>query len=146
MVTHRLTTAVIEWVISFGFTFYLLTFAYDLRLSKGVHKFELSGHEPSVPPPAMRTTDHNGALHGNGYGNGAYQNGHGHGAYQNILVYAVVIAHITNPSPSHSSETRLRSKHTFESTHAEPQHERRSGVLWKEYSRSAIGCGLGVRI
>ncbi len=25
-----------EWLISFGFTFYLLTFFYDLRLSKGI--------------------------------------------------------------------------------------------------------------
>jgi len=28
--------AVLEWTISFGFSFYLLTFFYDLRLSKGV--------------------------------------------------------------------------------------------------------------
>ncbi|KAE9408478.1 hypothetical protein BT96DRAFT_970756 [Gymnopus androsaceus JB14] len=34
--------AVIEWVIAFGYTFYLLTFYYDLRQSKGVHKGELS--------------------------------------------------------------------------------------------------------
>ena len=34
--------AVLEWVIAFGFTFYLLTFVYDLRLSKGRHKHELS--------------------------------------------------------------------------------------------------------
>ena len=68
----------LEWTIAFGYTFYLLTFAYDLRLSKGVHKYELSGHEPRAPPPAMRTKDKNGALYGNGYGNGAgYQNGHG---------------------------------------------------------------------
>jgi hypothetical protein len=33
---------VLEWVISFGFTFYLLTFFYDLRLSKGVEKGALS--------------------------------------------------------------------------------------------------------
>ncbi|KZV61301.1 hypothetical protein PENSPDRAFT_593004 [Peniophora sp. CONT] len=72
--------AIIEWIIAFGFTFYMLTFAYDLRLSKGVHKFELSGHEPKTPPPAMRTGDYNGATYGNGVapnGNGAYQNGHG---------------------------------------------------------------------
>ena len=30
--------AIIEWVIAFGYTFYLLTFYYDLRLSRGVHK------------------------------------------------------------------------------------------------------------
>lgn len=69
--------AIIEWIIAFGYTFYLLTFAYDLRLSKGVHKFELSGREPSTPPPAMRTTEQNGALTQNGYGNGTYQNGNG---------------------------------------------------------------------
>jgi MFS family permease len=34
--------AVFEWVIAFGYTFYLLTFYYDLRQSKGVHKGELS--------------------------------------------------------------------------------------------------------
>ncbi|KAF8896588.1 Frag1/DRAM/Sfk1 [Infundibulicybe gibba] len=34
--------AVLEWTISFGFTFYLLTFYYDLRQSKGVHKGELN--------------------------------------------------------------------------------------------------------
>ncbi|KAI0031210.1 Frag1/DRAM/Sfk1 [Vararia minispora EC-137] len=45
--------AVLEWVIAFGYTLYLLTFAYDLRLSKGVHKYELSGREPKAPPPAM---------------------------------------------------------------------------------------------
>ncbi|KAL9714297.1 hypothetical protein Ac2012v2_002610 [Leucoagaricus gongylophorus] len=33
--------AVLEWVIAFGFTFYLLTFFYDLRLSKGVADGEL---------------------------------------------------------------------------------------------------------
>jgi len=34
--------AILEWVIAFGFTFYLLTFFYDLRMSKGVHRGELS--------------------------------------------------------------------------------------------------------
>lgn len=34
--------AVLEWLISFGFTFYLLTFFYDLRLSKGVAAGELT--------------------------------------------------------------------------------------------------------
>lgn len=33
--------AVLEWVIAFGFTLYLLTFYYDLRLSKNVEKGEL---------------------------------------------------------------------------------------------------------
>ncbi|KAJ7220106.1 Frag1/DRAM/Sfk1 family-domain-containing protein [Mycena pura] len=40
--------AVLEWTISFGFTFYLLTFYYDLRQAKGVHKGELT-------PQAMRS-------------------------------------------------------------------------------------------
>lgn len=30
--------AVIEWVIAFGYTFYLLTFYYDLRMSRGMRK------------------------------------------------------------------------------------------------------------
>ncbi|KAJ3572553.1 hypothetical protein NP233_g3009 [Leucocoprinus birnbaumii] len=34
--------AVLEWIIAFGFTFYLLTFFYDLRLSKGVADGELT--------------------------------------------------------------------------------------------------------
>ncbi|KAF7424257.1 hypothetical protein PC9H_009563 [Pleurotus ostreatus] len=33
---------VLEWTIAFGFTFYLLTFFYDLRMSKGVRKGELT--------------------------------------------------------------------------------------------------------
>ncbi|KAI0043242.1 hypothetical protein FA95DRAFT_1609546 [Auriscalpium vulgare] len=33
---------VLEWTIAFGFTLYLLTFVYDLRMSKGIHKHELS--------------------------------------------------------------------------------------------------------
>ncbi|KAH8927662.1 hypothetical protein BT69DRAFT_1213734 [Atractiella rhizophila] len=32
--------AILEWVIAFGFTFYLLSFAWDLRMSKGVGKGE----------------------------------------------------------------------------------------------------------
>ncbi|EMD31336.1 hypothetical protein CERSUDRAFT_89211 [Gelatoporia subvermispora B] len=34
--------AILEWVIAFGYTFFLLTFVYDLRMAKGVHKGELS--------------------------------------------------------------------------------------------------------
>ncbi|EKM58228.1 uncharacterized protein PHACADRAFT_252400 [Phanerochaete carnosa HHB-10118-sp] len=34
--------AVVEWVIAFGYTFYLLTFWYDLRMAKGVHRGEFS--------------------------------------------------------------------------------------------------------
>ena len=36
------STAVVEWTIAFGYTFYLLTFFWDLRMSKGVHRGELS--------------------------------------------------------------------------------------------------------
>ena len=37
---HSLTAvaAILEWLIAFGYTFYLLTFAYDLRMAKGVHR------------------------------------------------------------------------------------------------------------
>ncbi|KAH9945367.1 Frag1/DRAM/Sfk1 [Epithele typhae] len=34
--------AVLEWTIAFGFTFFLLTFFWDLRMAKGVHQGELS--------------------------------------------------------------------------------------------------------
>ena len=34
--------AVLEWTIAFGYTFYLLTFAYDLRMAKGVHRGQFS--------------------------------------------------------------------------------------------------------
>ncbi|KAF8207119.1 hypothetical protein K438DRAFT_1917563 [Mycena galopus ATCC 62051] len=34
--------AILEWTISLGFTFYLLTFYYDLRQAKGVRKGELN--------------------------------------------------------------------------------------------------------
>ncbi|KAJ3505479.1 hypothetical protein NLJ89_g7392 [Agrocybe chaxingu] len=34
--------AILEWTIAFGFTFYLLTFYYDLRLSKNVEKGTLT--------------------------------------------------------------------------------------------------------
>ena len=32
------STGILEWAIAFGFTFYLLTFWYDLRQAKGVPK------------------------------------------------------------------------------------------------------------
>ncbi|EIM91459.1 uncharacterized protein STEHIDRAFT_48451 [Stereum hirsutum FP-91666 SS1] len=35
---------IFEWIIAFGYTFYLLSFAYDLRLSKGAHRGQFS-HE-----------------------------------------------------------------------------------------------------
>jgi hypothetical protein len=34
--------AVIEWVIGFGFTFYIITLFFDLRVSKGKKRGELS--------------------------------------------------------------------------------------------------------
>ncbi|KAF7330278.1 hypothetical protein MVEN_02465700 [Mycena venus] len=34
--------AILEWTISLGFTFYLLTFYFDLRQAKGVHKGQLN--------------------------------------------------------------------------------------------------------
>ncbi|KZT21674.1 hypothetical protein NEOLEDRAFT_1040832, partial [Neolentinus lepideus HHB14362 ss-1] len=34
--------AILEWTIAFGYTFFLLTFVYDLHMSKGMHKGELS--------------------------------------------------------------------------------------------------------
>lgn len=37
-------TGIFEWIIAFGYTFYLLSFAYDLRLSKGAHRGQFS-HE-----------------------------------------------------------------------------------------------------
>ncbi|TFY73955.1 hypothetical protein EWM64_g10057 [Hericium alpestre] len=40
---------VLEWVIAFLYTLFLLTFVYDLRLSKGVHKHELSDGKPLAP-------------------------------------------------------------------------------------------------
>jgi hypothetical protein len=33
--------AILEWFIAFGFTFYLLTFWYDLRQAKGVQRGEM---------------------------------------------------------------------------------------------------------
>lgn len=32
----------LEWTIAFGYTFYLLTFFYDLRMAKGVHRGQLA--------------------------------------------------------------------------------------------------------
>ncbi|KAF7773333.1 hypothetical protein Agabi119p4_5500 [Agaricus bisporus var. burnettii] len=37
--------AVLEWLIAFGFTLYLLTFFYDLRLSKGIPDGELTSEK-----------------------------------------------------------------------------------------------------
>ncbi|KAI0368675.1 hypothetical protein BV20DRAFT_969066 [Pilatotrama ljubarskyi] len=87
--------AILEWIIAFGFTFYVLTFFFDLRMAKGVHKGELSrqrllamqqrgqggaatreANEAGGPPGA------NGyAGHANGYGNGVAANGYQGGGY-----------------------------------------------------------------
>jgi len=47
--------AILEWTIALGFTFYLLTFTYDLRMSKGVRKGELSKEKmaPYATHPAI---------------------------------------------------------------------------------------------
>lgn len=37
-----ISVAVLEWIIGFGFTFYLLTFFFDLRVSRGRQRGELS--------------------------------------------------------------------------------------------------------
>ncbi|KAI0346168.1 hypothetical protein BDW22DRAFT_1405114 [Trametopsis cervina] len=45
--------AILEWIIAFGYTFYLLTFFYDLRMSKGVHRGQLA-------PAEIRTMQQHG--------------------------------------------------------------------------------------
>lgn len=86
--------AVVEWIIAFGYTLYLLTFFYDLRMAKGVHKGELDRNkllsmqqtEGGTMEALRRANEtgpnypgagngHNGYQNGNGYGNG-YTNGH----------------------------------------------------------------------
>ncbi|KAL7279114.1 hypothetical protein ACG7TL_006952 [Trametes sanguinea] len=73
--------AILEWIIAFGFTFYILTFFFDLRMAKGVHKGELSRRRLL----AMRERGQGGeAAHeanGAGYGPGAngYANGSANG-------------------------------------------------------------------
>jgi hypothetical protein len=62
--------AILEWTISFGYTLYLLTFAYDLHMSKGRHKGELTRD--------ALMTQQVGHGHQAGYGNG-YQ---AHGGYR----------------------------------------------------------------
>ena len=69
--------AVIEWVIAFGYTFYLLTFFYDLRMSRGMRKgayFDqgLLGRRSAESAGTMRQVG------GPAYGGGqVYANGHG---------------------------------------------------------------------
>ncbi|KZT02611.1 uncharacterized protein LAESUDRAFT_752112 [Laetiporus sulphureus 93-53] len=66
--------AVFEWVIAFGYTFYLLSFYFDLRMSRGVRKGELH------PLAAQRTGVPMQQVNGNNV-NQPYTNGHtnGHG-------------------------------------------------------------------
>ncbi|KAL4248003.1 hypothetical protein ABKN59_002352 [Abortiporus biennis] len=87
--------AVLEWTIAFGYTFYLLTFFFDLRMAKGVHRGELSkermlaikehegidaarteGQNVTQPYAADLTTNSNGSVdsHVHGYPNGPTMN------------------------------------------------------------------------
>jgi len=83
--------AVLEWTIAFGYTFYLLTFFYDLRMSKGVHKGELDRdrllamqrnggadavmREANYTGPDYPTAGHNHSVAPNGNGYPANGNG-----------------------------------------------------------------------
>jgi len=92
--------AVLEWTIAFGYTFYLLTFAYDLRMAKGVHRGDLSrqrltymqqhgrnvaeltrGHEGNPSPTdGTRTNGHSldsSHAYPDGYSGGNARRGHG---------------------------------------------------------------------
>jgi len=60
--TATFVGGILEWVISFGFTFYLLTFYLDLRMTKGIRKGELSKER-------LVTMQQNGELH-NGHVDG----------------------------------------------------------------------------
>jgi hypothetical protein len=82
--------AVLEWTIAFGYTFYLLTFAYDLRMAKGVHRGQLSkgrlrdmqergipisqataGHEGN--PRASDDSNYHGHIYPDGYSGSGYR-------------------------------------------------------------------------
>jgi hypothetical protein len=56
-------SGILEWVIAFGFVFYLLTFYFDLRMSKGMHKGDLSKER-------LTAMQHNGTLLRNGHVDG----------------------------------------------------------------------------
>jgi len=56
---------VLEWVIAFGFVFYLLTFYFDLRMSKGMEKGDLS-KEKLTAMQNNGTLTHNGHIDGPG--------------------------------------------------------------------------------
>lgn len=74
--------AVIEWTIAFGYTLYLLTFFYDLRMSKGVHKGELDRdrllnmQQNGINPNAVAN---NTGPNYPGAGPTGYTNGNGYG-------------------------------------------------------------------
>lgn len=52
--TATFVGGILEWIIAFGFVFYLLTFYFDLRMSKGMHKGDLSREK-------LTTMQHDGA-------------------------------------------------------------------------------------
>ena len=62
----------LEWTIAFGYTFYLLTFAYDLRMAKGIHRGQLSKERMLAMQgrggnaAAMREVGQPGLVNGNG--------------------------------------------------------------------------------
>lgn len=112
--------AIIEWTIAFGFTFYLLTFFFDLRMSKGVHKGELSrqrllamqqngqsiaaAREANQGDGAM-PDGYDGHAHGyhngvgaNGYGNGVAANGIGTNGYSNGYPQGTQMSHANGPT------------------------------------------------
>ena len=76
---YRLTShlAILEWVIALGFTFYLATFYFDLRLSKGVEKGELAREKlvGGANGPGLQNDAHfvNGSSLGNDYERGLNQ-------------------------------------------------------------------------
>lgn len=88
-----ISAGVLEWTIAFGYTFFLLTFFYDLRMAKGVHKGDLARErlvdmrEAGIPVSAA-TAGHEGdteagahAGRGRGYGDAnGYGNGNGSGS------------------------------------------------------------------
>ena len=93
--------AILEWVIAFGYTFFLLTFFYDLRMAKGVHRGDLSrrrlinmqeagvpvaaavaGHEASVRASSESGPHHN--IYPDGYSGGHSHDFHG-GTYPNSV-------------------------------------------------------------
>jgi len=68
---------ILEWVIGFGFVFYLLTFYLDLRMSKGMQKGDLS-KEKLTAMQNNGTLTHNGHINGPGElsDGGRYAMGH----------------------------------------------------------------------